>query len=281
MSRRDEYLPGVPCWVETLQLEPRSALGFYGPLLGWTFCEPEVMLGGLRGDYFLARIEDGDVAGIGMLPERGGSPLPVWITSVRVDSADEALGLASAAGGRVLLGPLDRTPGGRWAVITDPAGAAFGVWEAHRHAGARLVNQPGTWAMSSLHTPDPAGATAFYGAVFGWQSEPIAPGAPVTLFRLSGYIGGDPDQGMPRDVVAVMTATETGPDGLVIPPHWNVNLRVSDTDAVVARVAELGGSVLMPPMDTPGFRSAVVLDPRGAAFSVSEVIPDTYQTRAS
>jgi hypothetical protein len=69
-----------------------------------------------------------------------------------------------------------------------------------------------------------------------------------------------------------MTATEPGPNGPSVPPHWNVNLRVDDSDAIAARAAELGGSVLMPPIDTPGFRSAVLLDPQEGAFSVSHVM---------
>jgi predicted enzyme related to lactoylglutathione lyase len=126
--------------------------------------------------------------------------------------------------------------------------------------------------MSSLHTPDPAGASAFYGALFGWRSDPNAPGVPVTLFRLPDYVGGDPDQPIPRDVVGVMTATAGDPAGPEVPPHWNVNLRVDDADAVAAHAAELGGTVLMAPMDTPGLRSAVLVDPQGAAFSISQLV---------
>ena len=109
--------------------------------------------------------------------------------------------------------------------------------------------------------------------MFAWQSEPMGPGAPVTLFRRAGYVGGEPGQPIPRDVVGVMTATEGGPGGPAVPPHWNVDLRVDDADAVAARAAELGVTVLMPPTDTPGFRRAVLLDPQGAAFSVSHVVP--------
>jgi predicted enzyme related to lactoylglutathione lyase len=112
----------------------------------------------------------------------------------------------------------------------------------------------------------------YYGAVFGWGSQPIDPGAPVTLFRLSGYIGGEPGQAIPRDVVAVMTSTEQGPDGPSVPPHWNVNLLVDDSDEAASRAVELGGTILIAPTDTPGFRSAVLMDPQGAAFSISHVV---------
>lgn len=213
MSTREEYPVGVPCWVETLQPAPRAALDFYGPLFAWDFSGPGTMPGGLPGEYFVALLEGREVAGIGALPDLGGPSIPVWNTRVRVDSADAAVDRAGSAGGSLVLGPLDASDGGRLAVLVDPSGAAFSVWEARDRAGARVVNEPRAWAMSSLHTPDPASATAFYGELFGWQSEPIAPGAPVTLFRLPGYVGGEPGQPIPRDVVGVMTATNDEPGG--------------------------------------------------------------------
>ena len=256
MSTRDGYPAGVPCWVETLQPEPRAALDFYGPLFGWEFSEPGPMPGGLPGEYYVALLDGREVAGVGSLPDTGGPPTAVWNTRVRVESAGAAVERARGVGGNVVLGPL-----GGSAVLVDPAGAAFSVWEAGERAGAQVINEPAAWAMSALHTPDPDAAAAFYDAMFGWRSEPMAPGVPITLFRLPGYVGGEPEQPVPRDVVAVMTPTEGGP----VPPHWNVNLWVADADAVAAHAADLGGTVLMPPMDTPGFRSAVLSDPQGAA----------------
>ena len=158
-------------------------------------------------------------------------------------------------------------------MLADPAGAVFCVWEAGERAGAQLVNEPRCWAMSSLHTPDVASASTFYGALFGWQSEPIAPGIPLMLFRRPGYTGGEPGQPVPADVVAAMSPTGGGdPSAPTVPTHWNVNLRVGDVDAVAAHAAVLGGAVLMPPVDTPGFRSALVADPQGAAFSISQLV---------
>ncbi len=228
------------------------------------------MPGGLPGEYVVARVGDLDVAGIGTLPDSGGPPGAVWATYVRVDSADAAVERATGAGATLVLGPLDASRDGRLAVLADPAGAAFGVWEPRGRQGAQLVGEPRAWAMSSLHTPDPEGAGAFYGALFGWEAAPIAPGSAVTAFRLPGYAGGEPGGPAPPGVVAVMTGTGGDP---AVPPHWDVNLRVDDADATAARAAQLGGTVLAGPMDTPGFRSAVLLDPQGAAFSVSHLAP--------
>jgi predicted enzyme related to lactoylglutathione lyase len=274
MSTRDGYPTGVPCWVQTLQADLRPAMTFYGALFGWDFSAAETGGDG-AGEYVVAQVDGRAVAGIGTLPAAGDQPtpaMPVWSTFIRVASADESAQRAVSAGGRLLLGPLDTGPAGRWAALLDPAGASFGVWETRERVGAQRVNEPRAWAMSVLHTPDPAAATAFYEAVFGWDSQPIAPGAPVRLFRLNGYIGGERSQAIPRDVVAVMTATQPGPDGPLVPPHWNVNLLVADADEAAARAGELGGRVLVAPMDTPGFRSAVLSDPQGAAFSISHVV---------
>ena len=242
------YPPGTPCWVDTLQREPLAALDFYGPLFGWEFSEPG------PGGYVVARLDGHDVAGIGALPSEGPA---IWSTYVRVEDAG-----AELAGATLLAGPLDVAPAGRLAVFADPTGAAICVWEPGEREGAQLVNEPNTWLMSSLHTPDPVAAGAFYAAAFGWQAESLGP---ITLFRLPGYVGGHAQQTLPRDMVAVMA-----PPNAAIPPHWNVNFRVDDANAISTRAAELGGSVMMPPADGGGFRSAVLADPQGAVFSVSQ-----------
>ena len=57
-------------------------------------------------------------------------------------------------------------------------------------------------------------------------------------------------------------------------PHWSVNFWVPDADAVAAKAAELGGRVMVPPYDAPGFRATVVADPRGAALTVGQPTAD-------
>lgn len=263
MGERSGYPAGVPCWVETLQPDPRAARDFYGPLFGWEFRQP-------APEHFVATVGGRDVAGVAPQPASGAGAMPaVWSTALGTDDVDAAVERARAASGSLLLGPIE-LPGGRRAVLADPTGAAFVVLAIGAGGGAQLVNEPSTWMMSSLHTPAPAVAGAFYRQVFGWVPEPAWPGSPVTFFRLPGHVGGEPGQTMPRDVVAVMTPTG-GPDGPAVPPHWSVNFRVADADAVAARAAELGGRVLLPPTDAPGSRSAVLLDPQNAVFSVSQV----------
>ena len=250
MSERDEYPAGVPCWVDAMVPDPKADQAFYAGLFGWEFVE--------RGAYAVGRLAGRDVAGVGALE------LPSWNTYVRVDAVEAAVERATAAGGTVLVGPTDALPAGRLAVVSDPAGAAIGVWEPAERAGAQVVNEPNTWTMSSLHVVDTAAAVAFYDALFGWQPEPFGP---LTLFRLPGYVGGEEGQPVPRDVIAAMAPPDPN-----VPPHWNVNFRVADAAAIAASAAELGGSVLVEPFDTPGLRNAIVADPQGAVFSISQLL---------
>lgn len=247
MSERDSYPPGVPCWVDNLVPDVQAALGFYGDLLGWEFDGPG------PGDYYVAKVRGRDAAGVGQAPP-GVSP--GWNTYVSVASADEA----ARAADRVLVDAFDVSPAGRLAALGDPAGAVIGVWESAERQGCQLVNEPSAYAMSALHTPDPDGAARFYREAFGWEVDEFAPG--VSLFRLPGYVGGEPAQPVPRDVIAVM-AKDDGP------ARWSVDFWVTDADAVAARAPELGGSVIVPPFDSIPTRQAVLADPFGAAFSVT------------
>ena len=169
-----------------------------------------------------------------------------------------------AAGGTVLEGPVDASPAGRFAVLADPLGAIVCAWEAGIREGAERINEPGAWAMSALQTPDSERAAAFYRAVFGWEAEPWGP---VHLLRLPGYVGGTEQQPVPRDVVAVMAPLADA----AAPSRWDVDFWVADVDAAAARSAGLGGSVVVGVHDRPPFRSAVLADPEGAAFSVSRL----------
>ena len=227
------------------------------------------MPGGEQSQYFVGRVKGRDVAGIGSLPDK--TVAPAWITHIRVDSVDAAVGRSKKAGGNVLDGPLDAPPAGKLAVLADPAGAVFCAWEAGIREGAQLVNEPRAWAMSALNTSDAESSKAFYGAVFGWSAESFGPpGSPVALWRLPGYVGGEPSQPVPRDVVAVMmSGDETGSR---VPPHWSVDFWVDDADATAANAAKLGGRVVVPAHDAHGFRRAVLADPQGPVFSVSQLM---------
>lgn len=268
MSERSDYPAGVPCWVDTLQRDPEAAMHFYRELFGWDFEGPGEMPGDPPGRYYVATLRGKEVAGIGSLPPRDGSTSPAWNTDVAVESVEDAESRVARAGGEILLDPIDAAPAGRLVVVRDPTGAILCLWEGHARRGAQLVNEPSAWAMSTLQTSDPNRAVEFYSEVFGWQPEPLAmEGAQVTLCRLPGYVGGEPQQPVPRDVVAVMMPLENGA-GM---SQWSVDFWINDAASAAAKTASLGGRVITQPHDIPGFRRTMLADPSGAAFSVTEV----------
>ena len=170
----------------------------------------------------------------------------------------------------MIVGPVDAMPAGRLAIVEAPTGATFGLWQPGDRAGAQRINEPGAWAMSALRTPDVEAATPFYTRVFGWVVEPFdGAGVPAALFRLPGYVGGLPQQPVPRDVVAVALQEEQ-----MEPEHWSVDFWIDDVDAAVERVAQRAGTVIEPPFDAAAFRRAVVADPAGAIFTISQLVPE-------
>lgn len=260
MSERDTYPAGVPCWVTNLQHDVPAAAAFYEALFGWeTERGPEDV-----APYALGRLRGRDVAGIGSMPD--GAAAPAWVTEIRTDDLEATVARVREAGGVVLEENVDFSPVGRLGVFRDPQGAVFCAWEGGDREGAELVNEPGAWAMSSLMTTDPDGAAAFYRSIFGWESEAFGP---ATMFRRPGYVGGEPSQPVPRDVVAVMMATPEG-----APVAWSVDFWVANADDAVATVERMGGAVLQAPYDEPPFRHALVADCGGAVLMLSQLRPE-------
>ena len=150
---------------------------------------------------------------------------------------------------------------GRMAIYAHPSGGMFGAWQAGEHTGAQLVNEPVSLAWHSLMTRDVDAATSFLEAIFeGMRAESQNFGDnPYTILMLgeAGVAGVTP---MPPGV----------PDEA--PAFWNVSFAVADADATAARAVELGGSVIMEPMDMPGVgRIAGLADPYGASFSIGQL----------
>jgi len=278
MPERDEYLPGVPCWVDTSQPDPEAAVEFYSGLFGWEF--ESVMPPGSESKYFIARLHGGDVAAVGSIPE-SAPPVAMWDTFISVDNADEVASRVREAGGGVAREPFDVMDAGRTAVFTDPEGAAFCVWQAKEFKGARVVNEPGSLNFNGLNTRDVEGAKSFYGSVLGWQTM-TAGGA--EMWTMPGYGDflerDDPelrkrvaDVGGPvgfEDVVASINPIAN--DQADVPAHWSVTFAVADADATAKTASELGGTVVVAPFDAPWVRTTVLADPQGATFIASKFV---------
>jgi predicted enzyme related to lactoylglutathione lyase len=278
---RDGYIPGVPCWIDTTQPDPEAAVAFYSGLFGWEF--EDTMPPGSEGKYFIARLRGRDVAAVSSVPE-GAPPMATWNTYIWVESADDAAAKVRGAGGSVLTEPFDVMDAGRMAVLADPEGAVFCVWQPRQHRGAGIVNEAGSLNFNNLNTRDAERARSFYGAAFGWQTLPMAGG--FAAWTLPGYGDhleeSDPDLrkrmaelGAPagfEDVVA--SITPIGDDQADVPAHWGLTFAVDDADAIAAKATELGATVVVSPFDAPWVRMTVIADPQGATFIASKFVPE-------
>jgi uncharacterized protein len=283
MPERNGYIPGVPCWVDTSQPDPEAAVDFYSGLFGWEF---EDVMPGSEGKYFIARLHGGDVAAVGSIPE-AAPPVAMWNTYVWVESADDTASKVRDAGGGVVTEPFDVMAFGRMAVFTDPEGAAFCVWQANEHRGARVVNEPGSLNFNGLGTRDVEGAKAFYGSVFGWTTLALDGGAEMwTLPGYGDYLERDnPDlrkqmaeadapEGFEDVVASINPIPDDQPD---TPAHWSVTFAVDDADATAAKATELGGTVIVPPFDAPWVRMTIINDPQGATLIASKFVPENKE----
>lgn len=243
------YKPGTPSWVDIGVPDMDAAVAFYGGLFGWTFTEGVEEAGGYRQ----ALIGDKRIAGFG--PKMDPGP-PFWATYIATANVDDTAAKVVAAGGTVIVEPMDVMDAGRMAVFADDTGAFFSAWQAGAHPGAELVNEPGALAWNELNTRNAEEAKTFYGAVFGWTSETSeSPMMTYTEWHLDGAVIG----GM------LHMGPQFPPQ---IPTNWLVYFAVDDTDAAVSKATELGGSVMMPPMDIDAGRFAVLGDNAGAPFAV-------------
>jgi predicted enzyme related to lactoylglutathione lyase len=245
-----KYPDGVFSWIDLTTTDIHAAQAFYSALFGWEIDEGPAE----TGYYTQFRLGGYSVAGGGqMRPEMMESGAPsVWTSYVNVEDIDTAAARVTEAGGVVFVGPMDVMEEGRLALVQDPTGAPFGMWQSGRHTGAQLVNQPNTWVWNELQTRDKARAKGFYSRVFGWTGQEDE----------GGYVGWLQDG---RVHCGGMAIEESWGD---VPSNWSVYFLVEDPDAMAARVAELGGRVVVGPQQAGNLgRFFVAQDPQGAIFS--------------
>ncbi|MET0421565.1 MAG: VOC family protein [Acidimicrobiia bacterium] len=286
MPERERYIEGVPCWVDTTQPDPRAAVGFYQSLFGWSI--ENAMPEGSEMEYFMASIRHGAVAAISGIPD-GAPPMALWNTYIAVDDVDASAATIEAAGGALLGEPFDVMDAGRMVVAVDPEGAMFAVWQANQSIGAEVVNEHGALNFNGLATRDRAGAEAFYGAVFGWQTLDLDAGV---MWTLPGY-GDHLEESSPglREQMAQMGA----PDGFIdvvaalnpiaahdaeTPAHWSVTFGVDDADAIASAARSLGATIVSEPVDAPWTRTTTIADPQGAVFVASQFVAENSGLKA-
>jgi len=260
MANIDTYAPGTFCWFELGTTDQNAAKGFYESLFGWQ--ANDMPMG--PGNFYTMFVLEGRNPGAAytLMPEMlaHGVP-PHWGIYIAVANVDEAAANAKEAGGAVLKEPFDVFDVGRMAVVKDPTGAVFHMWQEKRPHSQGISGVPGTFCWADLNTQDVPKASAFYTTVFGWQ---IAPGEHDNSGYLhikngESFIGGvPPTRVLPPNV----------------PPHWMLYFYVTDVAESTKKVQELGGKVHMGPMTLEKVGNmSVVTDPQGASFALFTPLP--------
>jgi uncharacterized protein len=246
MPEMKRYEHGVPSWVDIGTPDPKAALAFYAALFDWQGQD----MGEEAGHYTIVSKGGKQVAAIS--PAQDPGP-PRWTTYINVDDVDAVAKNAEAAGGTIIVAPMDVMRAGRMAIFKDTTGAIIAAWQPADHIGAQLVNEPGAFIWDELLTSDLAKSKAFYSETFGWGfggSDEYAE-AQVAGRTIAGVMPRRPD--MPADV----------------PDTWLVYFGSPDVDSDVEKATGMGANVVVGPTDIPEMgRFAVLTDPQGAAFAI-------------
>jgi predicted enzyme related to lactoylglutathione lyase len=252
MPTVDRHPPGAFCWIELGTTDITSARAFYGGLFGWTAEDAPTpdhpytfwMAGGRQAG---AAFEMDDKM-------RQQAP-PNWMIYVAVENAGNAMARARSLGGDAVMGPLDVMEEGRLAILRDPGGAVFSVWQPKRHGGVQVHDEPNTLCWCELATRDRGKAIAFYRDLFQW-----------TCKESPDYVEIH-NQGKPVGGILQMDERWGG-----MPPYWCPYFMVTDCDERAAKAKELGGAVKAGPIVIPQVgRFAVIADPQGAIFQIIQL----------
>ncbi|MGW3283567.1 VOC family protein [Streptomyces sp. NPDC001002] len=236
-NRASAYGEGVPCWVDAQLPDVEAGKRFYGGLFGWTF---EAAYGGS-----VWASQDGEP--VAALAHKTDGRMPtVWTVYFATPDAEALADRVWAAGGQVVTAPLPVAELGTTALVTDPEGAVFGLWEPAGHPGFGRRHEPGTFAWAELYARDTEAANDFYGGLFH-----------------DALFGPDAKPDFGRAAVSDVFPAE-------MPPHFLVHFAVEDCAAVIEVVRRLGGRVQAPPFETSYGKVAVVTDNQGASFALLE-----------
>ncbi|MGW2826473.1 VOC family protein [Streptomyces sp. NPDC001443] len=250
------FVDGSPNWIDLGTSDLEGATAFYAALFGWQF----VSAGPEAGGYGFFQLGGRTAAG-GMQTTAEQGP-PSWNVYFQSPDVEATAKTAEQAHGRVLHPPMDVMGQGHMAILADPAGVQFGLWQPGRIKGVDVAEETGSLCWVELYTPDIAAAAAFYHKVLGHETSAVPfPGGTYTC--LNPAVGGE------DAMFGGLVPLADDPTEAATGPYWLPYFEVTDTDAAVAKAQELGGTVRMPATDVPDVgRIAKLADPSGARFAV-------------
>ncbi len=247
--------------VELATASLAASRAFYGTLLGLrTSPEP---LAPVASPYEHLLAADGRALGgvYELSTEAQKRRVPShWCPGMRVDAVDPAVARAVELGATLVQAPFrlfpgGETPRGRLALLHDPQGAPFQIYEYGE--GERPLTVEPAW--QELATPDLDRAVNFYTELFGWRVVETIVG-PLTVAVLAF---GD---------VAIASAFATPKAWKHVPAHWLPFFSVQKLAASIETAERLGARLMMPSTHGPvAAQHAVLADPVGAAFGLRQI----------
>ncbi len=259
----DSTVRGRFVWHELLTPNKAGAHDFYAKAVGWKkqaweqdpsypmFAAPTGPLG--------ASVETRDAA-------------PQWVAYIGTPDVDATVAAATRLGAKVKTAPTSLSNAGRYAVLEDPQGAAFGIHASPTEPRPDTAAQHGEYHWHELATStDPIAAFAFYKELFGWDELGRYDMGPPGIYLLFGRNG--------RQIGGMFDKGKQGRPGVA---HWIGYVRVPDVHATVATVKASGGTLLNGPMEVPGDDwVAQFRDPHGALFAVLTTGKDLKAARGA
>jgi hypothetical protein len=242
-------------WIDVAVPDQEAGKKFYTQLFGWEARDDALPQG---GSYTTFHKGGKLIAGLGTT--QPGMPA-AWTSYVMVDSADQTVANVEGLGGKVLMPAMDVMDAGRMAILADPTGAAFGIWQPRTHTGADLVDEHGALTWNELATRGVDKAMPFYAGLFGWEWKEQDMGGGNMYHE--AHVGDSQAAG----------AMDMGPQWPAeVPAHWDVYIQVDKLGPAVQKLKKLGGKVLTEEVvDVPGVGQIhMVADPGGATFYMME-----------
>ena len=257
MGERTRYESGTFSWADLSTTDQDAAKKFYAGLFGWEYDDRPIGGGAV---YTMCLLGGREVAAItGQSDqEREQRVPPHWNSYITVHDADERAPRVTGLNGNLISPPFDVLEAGRMALVADPTGAVFAMWDPRESIGAALVNAPGALSWNELGTTDVETAKQFYADLFGWTYQELDTGGPLAYWVIMN--GGRSNGG-----IRALAPPEQG-----LPPFWFPYFGAESCDDRGAQAATLGGKVLMPTTPLPQGAFNVIADPQGAVFALYE-----------
>jgi len=255
---RPDHAPerGMPCWLDLASPDVEASKAFYTRLFGWGYdvSSPQY------GPYHTALVDGRSAAGLFQVGEEERSEVQMtWRVFLCADDTAAMVRSANDLGGSTITSPREVPRQGYYAVLQDPAGAVFGLWEPIGHNGFGVTHEPGAFGWAEVNVPDADAARTFYTGLTGASARKLDADALPTRYDVVSI--GD------QDAFGLLQMTKEW-EG--VPPHWMPYIEVENCDAVATEAKAAGGKAPVPPFDTPYGRIAVLNDPFSAVFSINQ-----------